>query len=403
MFVLETRKDALLKPLQAAVGVVERKHTLPILANVLIEPVGDRTALVATDLELEISTWTSQATVAETALTVSARKLLDICRAMPDGEVIKLELDGEQLKLRAGKSRFSLQTLPARDFPRMQLARAGATFHAMSQARTENTQFSLQNPTWSDSSRIWSTEGEAIRLALPQGRLRHLLARVQYAMAVQDIRYYLNGLLISLQGDRLVVAATDGHRLALDAATLPDTHEQGVDVILPRKTVQELIKLLDESETPVDLQLSRSQVMIAQSGFELRSKVVDGKFPDYQRVIPSGYEKSFVIERERLNQALARTAILTNEKYRGVHLALTHGSLRLSCNNNEQEEAQEELEVDYQKDPLDISFNVQYLQDVLNNLDSETVQCGFGDASSSMLITVPGEEHFRYVVMPMRI
>ena len=368
MFVLETRKDALLKPLQAAVGVVERKHTLPILANVLIEAVDDRTALVATDLELQITTWMNEAAAAGTALTVSARKLLDICRALPEAEGIRLELDGEQLKLRSGKSRFSLQTLPARDFPRMQIA-----------------------------------EGEGIRFSLPQGRLRHLLSRVQYAMAVQDIRYYLNGMLVSLQGDRLVVAATDGHRLALDATVLPKTQEQGMDVILPRKTVQELVKLLDDSDAPIDVQLSKGQVMFAQSGFELRSKVVDGKFPDYQRVIPTGYEKTFQIERQRLNHALARTAILTNEKYRGVRLALTHGSLRLACNNNEQEEAQEELDVDYEKDPLDISFNVQYLQDVLNNLDCETVQCGFGDASSSMLITVPGEEHFRYVVMPMRI
>ncbi len=368
MFVLETRKDTLLKPLQAAVGVVERKHTLPILANILIEAVDDRTALVATDLELQITTWMAVECAAGTALTVSARKLLDICRALPEGETIKLGLEGEQLKITSGKSRFSLQTLPARDFPRMQIA-----------------------------------EGEGIRFRLPQGRLRHLLARVQYAMAVQDIRYYLNGMLLSVQADRLVVAATDGHRLALDATTLDQSHEQGLDVILPRKTAQELIKLLDDSDTAVEVQLSRNQVMFAQSEFELRSKVVDGKFPDYQRVIPSGYEKVFQIERQRLNQALARTAILTNEKYRGVRLALTHGSLRLACNNNEQEEAQEELDVDYRMDPLDISFNVQYLQDVLNNLDCERVQCSFGDASSSMLITIPGEAHFRYVVMPMRI
>jgi DNA polymerase-3 subunit beta len=368
MFVLETRKDTLLKPLQAAVGVVERKHTLPILANVLFEAVGERTALVATDLELQITTWMAEVCPEGTAFTVSARKLLDICRALPETEAIKLDLDAEQLKLRSGKSRFSLQTLPAQDFPRMQIA-----------------------------------EGEGIRFSLPQGRLRRLMARVQYAMAVQDIRYYLNGMLISLQGDRLLVAATDGHRLALDATTLEGAQEQGMDVILPRKTVQELLKLLDDSEAPVEVQLARSQVMFAQSGFELRSKVVDGKFPDYQRVIPTGYEKVFTIERQRLSQALARTAILTNEKFRGVRLALTHGGLRLACSNNEQEEAQEELDVDYQNEPLDISFNVQYLQDVLNNLDCEAVRCSFGDASSSMLMTVPGEEHFRYVVMPMRI
>lgn len=385
MFVLETRKDTLLKPLQAAVGVVERKQTLPILANVLFETVDDRTALVATDLELQITTWMAEASAAGTALTVSARKLLDICRALPEGQTIRLELDSGQLKLTSGKSRFSLQTLPAEEFPRMRFA-----------------------------------EGEGTRFSLPQGRLRHLLTRVQYAMAAQDIRYYLNGMLISLQGDRLVVAGTDGHRLALDATTLPQPPGQGMEVILPRKTVQELIKLLDDSEAPVDVQLSRGQVMFAQSaagfkhtgaapvspygaGFELRSKVVDGKFPDYQRVIPSGYEKTFLIERQRLNQALTRTSILTNEKYRGVRIALTRDCLRLACTNNEQEEAQEELDIEYQNEPLDISFNVQYLQDVLNNLDCETVQCSFGDASSSMLITIPGEEHFRYVVMPMRI
>lgn len=368
MFVFETHKDTLLKPLQAAVGVVERKQTLPILANVLIEAAGGRTALVATDLELQITTWVDETTAAGTAFTVSARKLLDICRALPENEVMRLELETDHLKLRAGKSRFSLQTLPARDFPRMQLA-----------------------------------EGDTMRLKLAQGRLRHLLARVQYAMAVQDIRYYLNGMLISLQGDRLVVAATDGHRLAVDAMVLEQAPAQGIDVILPRKTVQELIKLLGDDETLVELQLARNQFMLVHPGFELCSKVVDGKFPDYQRVIPSGYEKILQIERQRFSQALARAAILTNEKYRGVRLALTHGCLRLSCSNNEQEEAQEELDVDYQKDPLDISFNVQYLQDVLSNLDCDQIKCSFGDATSSMLLTIPGDDNFRYVVMPMRI
>ncbi len=368
MLVFETRRDSLLRPLQAAVGVVERKQTLPILANVLIEAAADRTALVATDLELQITTWVDAIAAAGMAFTVSARKLLDICRALPDGEVIRLELDSEHLKLKAGKSRFSLQTLPARDFPRMQLA-----------------------------------DGETVRLQLAQGRLRHLLARVQYAMAVQDIRYYLNGMLISLQGDRLVVAATDGHRLAVDATPLEQAPQQGIDVILPRKTVQELTKLLGDDETPVEVQLARNQVMLTHPGFELCSKVIDGKFPDYQRVIPSGYEKVLQIERQRFSQALARAAILTNEKYRGVRLALTHGCLRLSCSNNEQEEAQEELDVDYQNEPLDISFNVQYLQDVLNNLDGDQIQCSFGDATSSMLLTIPGDENFRYVVMPMRI
>ena len=368
MLVLDTRKDTLLKPLQAAVSVVERKQTLPILSNILIERADDSTALVATNLEIQITTWLQDAAVPGTGFTVSARKLLDICRALPDEQDIRLELEGEQLKLKSGKSRFSLQTLPARDFPRLQIA-----------------------------------EGEGVRFTLPQSKFKHLLTRVQYAMAVQDIRYYLNGMLLSLQGKRLVVAATDGHRLALDAVELEEPPPQGLDVILPRKTVQELVRLLGDSDAQVDIVLSKNQVVFRQADFELRSKVVDGKFPDYQRVIPAGYEKTFVIERVRFSQALARTSILTNEKYRGVRFSLSQGSLRLVCSNNEQEEAQEELEIDYPYEPLDISFNVQYLQDVLNNLDCEQVQCHFGDASSSMLLDIPSEEHFRYVVMPMRI
>lgn len=368
MLVLNSRKDVLLKPLQAVVGVVERKHTLPILSNVLIECGGERAAFVATDLELQITTWLEGMPEAEAAFTVSARKLLDISRALPDETNVNLDLSGEQLKIQAGKSRFSLQTLPARDFPKLQTA-----------------------------------EDEGIRFSIPQGRLRHLLSRAQYAMAVQDIRYYLNGMLFSLQGDRLLVAATDGHRLALDAVMLDEPLGQNAEVILPRKTVMELIKLLDDGDTPVDIQMGTNQVVFRHADFELRSKVVDGKFPDYQRVIPVGYEKNFVIGRQRLHQALARAAILTNDKYRGVRMAMTHGSLRIACSNNEQEEAQEELDIEYNHDPIDIGFNVQYLQDVLNNVDNETVQCGFGEPTSSMLVTLPGEEHFRYVVMPMRI
>lgn len=368
MLVLNTRKDALLKPLQAVVGVVERKHTLPILSNVLIECAQDRTAFVATDLELQITTWLEGGTDQPTAFTVSARKLLDICRSLSDDVELAMDYANEHLKLKAGKGRFNLQTLPARDFPRLQ-----------------------------------SAEGEGISFDLPQGKLRHLLARVQYAMAVQDIRYYLNGMLFSLQGNRLTVAATDGHRLALDAIQLDTESDASTEIILPRKTVMELTKLLGDSDEPVNIQISGNQVRVRHPHFELRSKVVDGKFPDFQRVIPVGYVKSFPIERLRLLQALTRAAILTNEKYRGVRLALTTGTLRIVCSNNEQEEAQEELEVDYQYDPMDIGFNVQYLQDVLSNLNCEQVICSFGDATSSMLITLADEEAFRYVVMPMRI
>ncbi len=368
MLVLKTSKDALLKPLQAVAGVVERKHTLPILSNVLVEVQGGRASFVATDLELQITTWTDEPGAEDTAFTVTARKLLDICRALPDVEPISLDLTGDLLRMQSGRSKFSLQTLPARDFPKLQIP-----------------------------------EGQGLNLSLPQGLLKQLLARVQYAMAVQDIRYYLNGMLLSVQGKRLVVAATDGHRLAVDGTELAEEAAEGVDIILPRKTVLELGKLLGDSEDTVDIHITQNQAVFRRPEFELRSKVVDGKFPDWQRVVPVGHDKIFAIQRQRLAQSLTRAAILTNDKYRGVRLALTAGSLRIACSNNEQEEAQEELDIDYNGEALDIGFNVQYLLDVLNNLNVDAVLCSFGDPTSSLLITVPGEESFRYVVMPMRI
>jgi DNA polymerase-3 subunit beta len=349
-------------------GVVERKHTLPILSNVLLEVVGGRVAFIATDLELQITTWMEDQGAADAAFTVSARKLLDISRSLSDVENIALDLNNDQLKVQSGRSRFNLQTLPSRDFPKLQIP-----------------------------------EGQGLNFSLPQGLIKQLLSRVQYAMAVQDIRYYLNGMLFSVQGKRLTVAATDGHRLAVDGTDMEEEVEQGVDVILPRKTVLELGKLLNDSDDPVHIQVNQNQVVFRRSDFELRSKVVDGKFPDWQRVVPVGHDKRFAIQRQRLSQSLNRAAILTNDKYRGVRIALTPESLRIACSNNEQEEAQEELDIDYQGDPLDIGFNIQYLQDVLNNIVSESVLCSFGDPTSSLLITVPGEENFRYVVMPMRI
>ncbi|MDR3395828.1 MAG: DNA polymerase III subunit beta [Parasulfuritortus sp.] len=368
MLVLNCQKETLLKPLQSVVGVVERKHTLPILSNILVENSNGKTALVATDLELQITTWMEGKSEQDTTFTVSARKLLDITRSLPDATSISLDINNDQMRIQAGKSRFNLQTLPAKDFPKLQIG-----------------------------------EGEGVSFKIGAGKLRNLLAMAQYAMAVQDIRYYLNGMLFQLQGGRLVVAATDGHRLAVDAITLEEETDKTMEMILPRKTVMELIKLLGEGEETVTVQAGSNQVVFRHPDFELRSKVVDGKFPDYQRVVPSGYEKAFVISRQRLHQALTRAAILTNDKYRGVRFAMTAGSLRIACSNNEQEEAQEELEIDYTYDPLDIGFNVQYVQDVLNNLNCESVQCSFGDANSSMLITIPGNENFNYVVMPMRI
>jgi DNA polymerase III subunit beta len=370
MKLLQIERDALLKPLQAVTGIVEKRHTLPILSNVLLERRGREVQLVATDLEIQVLTASETGGVgdaAEHSLTVSARKLQEILRSLPESCGVTLDVQGNRLQLKAGKSRFSLQTLPAADFPL--LGDGGAPL---------------------------------ARVTLPQKTLRGLLSLVQFSMAQQDIRYYLNGMLLVLDGSEVRVVATDGHRLsyASGAAEVPTEKRE---VIVPRKAVLELSRLLTDDEAPVHIELYASQVRFRFGSIELTTKVIDGKFPDYTRVIPTSYQKHIVVPRQLLLQALQRAAILSNEKFRGVRWVLTADSLRISCTNNEQEEAQEELDVPYAGDALDIGFNISYLLDVLTNVESERVDCAFGDANSSMLITLPDRTDFRYVVMPMRI
>lgn len=368
MLLLEAERDTLLFPLQAVTGVVEKRHTLPILSNVLIEKNAGVLAMTATDLEIQIRTSTqASATEENFAITVSAKKLQDICRALPDKAHIRLEASDEQIQIKAGKSRFNLQTLPAADFPVIE-----------STGETES------------------------RASLPQKTLKHLIALVQYAMAQQDIRYYLNGMLLVLNGKTIMVIATDGHRLSLASAQLAQ-ESTPQEIIIPRKTVQELGKQLADSDDLVHIEVRRNQVAFNFARIELVSKVIEGKFPDYNRVIPSNHNNVLKVERLSLLQALQRVAILSNEKFRGVRLVLSQSGLRIVCNNNEQEEAQEELEVEYQGEALDIGFNVSYLLDALNNLSCTTVQCLFGDANSSMLLIQPDDASFKYVVMPMRI
>lgn len=368
MKLMECARDELLVPLQTVSGIVERRHTLPILSNVLIERRDDGLGLLATDLEIQIVCHASTTTHASMpAVTTSARKLQDILRALPNDAKVSLESTNNRLQLKSGRSRFTLQTLPAEDFPRLS---ANADLLA--------------------------------EVVLPQKDLRSVLLLVSYAMAQQDIRYYLNGLLLSLDGKELRVVATDGHRLAF-AKTMLDAEAPRNEVVLPRKTVLELCKLLAQTDEPIRISLLGNQVRFGFGGVDLVSKIVDGKFPDYGRVIPVGHKNTFTIERAVLQQALQRTAILSNDKFRGVRWVLTENSLRISCSNNEQEEAQEELTVDYAGDALDIGFNVNYLLDVMNALSGSHITCAFGDASSSVLMTDPSIENFKYVIMPMRI
>jgi len=369
MKLVQARRDDLLKPLQAVSGIVEKRHTLPILSNVLFERVGERLHLLATDLEIQVSTsfTTAQKGGENYLVTASARKLQEILRALPEQAEITLEAQNNRMLVRSGKSRFTLQTLPAEDFPK--LAPTGAA---------------------------------AAKFKISQKELKSLLLLVQYAMAQQDIRYYLNGMLVVLDSASLKAVATDGHRLAYACAKLQQKSDLQ-EVILPRKAVQEIVKLLNDSEEEVSVELAPSQVRFQIGDVVLITKVIDGKFPDYTRVIPTNYQKSFEIEREVLRQALQRVAILSNEKFRGVRWTLTEGQLRITCTNTEQEEAFEELEIAYKGDALDIGFNVTYLLDVLGNIASEKVTCSFGDANSSVLITIAEDSDFRYVVMPMRI
>ncbi len=371
MQLVKTSRDNLLRPLQIVSGIVERRHTLPILANLLIRKSGSNVSFLSTDIEIQITTHAECGVGSDSvATTVAARKLLDILRAMPDGDVA-LSLNDKRMTVQSGKSRFALQTLAAEEFPTVAEA---AEFNAS--------------------------------VSLPQKTFKHLLAMVHFAMAQQDIRYYLNGMLLVVEGKKVMAVATDGHRLAYCGVEL-ETEAVGVgarqEVIIPRKTILELQRLLEDNDDPVQVQLAANQVKFTFANIELISKLVEGKFPDFQRVIPKGYKNAFAIDRVRLQQALQRTAILTTDKFKGVRCILDTHMLKISSTNADQEEAQEELELDYSGDALDIGFNVTYLLDVLANLKSEQVQVSLGDSNSSALITVPEDDNFKYVVMPMRI
>ena len=360
-------RDALLKPLQAVSGIVERRHTLPILANVLLEQKDGKLNVTATDLEMQITAVADLPGKDGQATTVGARKLQDLLRALPDDASLNIDVTGSKMTVKAGRSRFNLQTLAAADYPRISLGKE-----------------QLQT------------------LSLPQKDLRALFRLAEFAMAQQDIRYYLNGMLLVVDRGSLQAVANDGHRLSWASLAVPGEYSRQ-EVILPRKTVLEVTKLLEDSDQPVTIDILSNQVRFRFANVELVSKVVDGKFPDYNRVIPTGHPKRIELTRGELLSALQRAAILSNEKFRGVRLVLGDNQLRIICTNSEQEEAEEELEIKYSGDPLDVGFNITYLLDVLANLSSEKVDLAFGDANSSALVTMPQRDDYKYVVMPMRI
>jgi len=353
--------------LQQVIGAVERRQTLPILGNVLLKSTGGDLSLTATDLEIEMVAGVPADTTDDFQTTIPARKLLDICKALPDGSEIAFNIDENRVSLTSARSRFTLASLPARDFPGLDEI-------------DEKESFSISQNTF-----------------------KGLFDKTSFAMAQQDVRYYLNGILMEISPGKIKLVATDGHRLALSESEIDTGVDEDKQIIIPRKAVLELSRLLDSSNEPAKCILSQNHFRLETGKLVFTTKLIDGKFPDYQRVIPVDGNKIMEVERELLKQSMSRIAILSNEKYRGIRLGLTSGNLSIQANNPDQEEAEEELQVDYAEAEMEIGFNVTYLIDVLNVLNSEKVQIKLKDANSSAIISDSEDSSSLYVVMPMRL
>lgn len=360
-------RESLVKPLQQVAGVVERRQTLPVLSNLLLQVKDNELSMTGTDLEVELIGRVEVSNTENGEVTVPARKMVDICREIPDKADIEFALNENRLEIRSGRFRSTLSTLPAVDFPSVD-----------------------------QSSPELSTE-------IDSKAFKKLLDKTAFAMAQQDVRYFLNGMLIELGGGHVRAVATDGHRLAMSDLDQADLDSVGKQVIVPRKGVIELQRLLQELEDSVSISIGSTHLCASSSMFTLTTKLVDGKFPDYERVIPKGGDKLVLADKHELRQALSRTAILSNEKFRGIRVSLASGQLQLSANNPELEEAEETVSVDYEGDSLEVGFNVSYLQDVLNVIDNEKVRLTLHDANSSAVIEDPELEDAVYVVMPMKL
>ena len=360
-------REILLKPLGNVSGIVEKRHALPILSNLLLERHQGKLKFTATDLEMQISTHIKTELADDFQITVSAKKLFDITRALPENSNIDIQIEENKVIVKAKKSRFNLQTLPPQDYPVMK-----------------------------------KDENDSIELKLSQKEFKALLKQVDFAMAQQDIRYYLNGLLIEVKDKNINIVGTDGHRLSFTSLELK-TPTNPAQVIVPRKTIVELVKLFGDTDDPVEISFSNNQVNFKFNDIDLITKVIDGKFPDYDRVIPQGHDNVFNIDRSLLLDSMLRASILSNDKYRGIRMVVEEGNLKLVSNNSEQEQAEEELEIDYKGEKIDVGFNVTYLIDVLTNIQSDKLTFAFNDSSSSCLVTIPNNEKYKYVVMPMRI
>lgn len=359
-------REELLKPLSHVAAVVERRQTLPILSNVLLRMQDGQLRLTGTDLEIELVAGVALTPREEGAITVPARKLYDICRALPPQAELEISVDGQKARIKSGRSRFTLATLPAGEFP------------------------SVEGGDWQQHFEVGQQE------------FKRLLDQTHFCMAHQDVRYYLNGLLIELEGKRLRAVATDGHRMAISEVSL-GTEAGGRQAIVPRKGILEITRFLGTSEHPVTISLSANHIRVSADDMTLTSKLIDGRFPDYQQVLPASYRRLVRVDRSELREALGRTAILANEKYRGVRLTVAPGVLTLTAHNPEQEEAHEELSIDYGGEQLEVGFNVTYVVEALGGLESKEIELGINDPHSSCALQASDEKATQYVVMPMRL
>jgi DNA polymerase-3 subunit beta len=363
---LSAGREALLKPLQAVIGVVERRQTMPILANVLLVAKDGEVSVTATDLEVELVAVAAVQVDAPGEVTVPGRKLLDICKALPEDAEVVISQSGEKLSVKSGRSKFSLTTLPAAEFPTVEDINAGQS------------------------------------IQVSQSVLGRLLEKTHFSMAQQDVRYYLNGLLLETAGKMLRTVATDGHRLALCEASVDSADMPEQQVIIPRKGVLELQRLMG-GDGDIEIELGSNHVRIQLDGIRFTSKLIDGRFPEYDRVIPQDTSNALAADRGSFRSALQRTAILSNEKYRGIRLIIRDNGMVLQAHNPEQEEAEEELEIEYSGDEIEIGFNVNYLLEALAALESDEITLAVVDGNSSCLLTEPGKDDCKYVVMPMRL
>jgi len=361
------KREDLLAPLQLVIGAVERRQTLPILANVLLKSIGGDTTLTATDLEIEMVARIAADVAGDFQTTIPARKLLDICKALPDSSTINFVIDENRVSLTSARSRFTLASLPAKDFPGLDEIEVQQSF------------------------------------SIPQNQLKSLFDKTSFAMAQQDVRYYLNGILMEISPGKIKLVATDGHRLALSEVALDTGVDADKQIIVPRKAVLELSRLLESGDNPAKCMLSQNHLRVETSSLIFTTKLIDGKFPDYQRVIPIDGNKTMEVNRETLKDSMSRIAILSNEKYRGIRLTFSSDNLSIQANNPDQEEAEEELQVEYTESDMEIGFNVTYLIDVLNVLSSEKVQIKLKDSNSSTIISDSQDDSSLYVVMPMRL